>query len=386
MREGPPPVAGIRVETGDDVPDPLVQLRTILWGFPELQELIIMRYGRILVVSAALTALAMPAFGQGGGQGRDRGPGGRQGGAQRQRAPRMTPEQSKNVWTLEAHGVASGLGLSDEAAKQLVAAYIGARQDFRKATEAARSDRRGNRGAGAGAEGERPRRDRGEGAERGEGRGGGGDAAGRGGGRRGGRAGGGQGGGFGAANIEMRTKAQAGLRTTLTGFLSAEQTESALKPLGTFDPNWDRLVHAIVGFELGDEKTTKALVPIQTYVTSLATARESRDREGMQAARDTLGRSMQGILDEEQMIRFVRLTQPTGRQGRRSMDLMQYDENGDGKIQRDELPERMQRMFDRMDENGDGEISKEEIEAMSERFRGGRRGGGRGGSFDDPPF
>ncbi len=51
--------------------------------------------------------------------------------------------------------------------------------------------------------------------------------------------------------------------------------------------------------------------------------------------------------------------------------MARMDANGDGKLQKDELPERMQSMFDRLDTNGDGALDGEEIQAM-------RRGGGRG--------
>ncbi|MCZ6671658.1 MAG: EF-hand domain-containing protein [Verrucomicrobia bacterium] len=53
-------------------------------------------------------------------------------------------------------------------------------------------------------------------------------------------------------------------------------------------------------------------------------------------------------------------------------DLMNFDENGDGKITMEELPEGMQQRFGRMDENGDGVIDQMEIDALAERFRGGR--------------
>ncbi len=60
--------------------------------------------------------------------------------------------------------------------------------------------------------------------------------------------------------------------------------------------------------------------------------------------------------------------------------LMQLDKNGDGKLSKDELPERFPaQMFDRLDEDGDGAVTKEEIAKMAERFRQGRPGQGRPG-------
>ena len=58
---------------------------------------------------------------------------------------------------------------------------------------------------------------------------------------------------------------------------------------------------------------------------------------------------------------------------------MQYDSDGDGKVSKDEAPERMQGFFDRLDGNGDGFIDQEEVDAMRSRFGGGGRGGPGGG-------
>ncbi|MCH8827987.1 MAG: EF-hand domain-containing protein [Planctomycetes bacterium] len=55
--------------------------------------------------------------------------------------------------------------------------------------------------------------------------------------------------------------------------------------------------------------------------------------------------------------------------------LMANDKNKDGKISKEEAPERMQRIFSRIDTNNDGFIDKAEIKKMTERF--GNRGGGR---------
>ena len=46
------------------------------------------------------------------------------------------------------------------------------------------------------------------------------------------------------------------------------------------------------------------------------------------------------------------------------------DEDGDGRLSRDELPERMRQRFERMDANGDGYVDREELEVMFERIRG----------------
>ena len=54
--------------------------------------------------------------------------------------------------------------------------------------------------------------------------------------------------------------------------------------------------------------------------------------------------------------------------------IMSSDANSDGKISKDELPERMQRLMEIMDENKDGFLTREEIESK----RNLRRRGGQG--------
>ena len=51
--------------------------------------------------------------------------------------------------------------------------------------------------------------------------------------------------------------------------------------------------------------------------------------------------------------------------------LMERNANGDGRIERDNLPQEMQARFDRMDANDDGDVDEDELEAMAERM--GRR-------------
>ena len=49
--------------------------------------------------------------------------------------------------------------------------------------------------------------------------------------------------------------------------------------------------------------------------------------------------------------------------------MMENDADGDGKLSREELPERMQQRFDRMDSDGDGFIDQNDIETMMQRFQ-----------------
>ena len=57
---------------------------------------------------------------------------------------------------------------------------------------------------------------------------------------------------------------------------------------------------------------------------------------------------------------------------------MQFDRDGDGKVSREEAPERMRDFFDKLDGNADGFIDAAEISALEKRFGegGGRPGGG----------
>jgi len=50
--------------------------------------------------------------------------------------------------------------------------------------------------------------------------------------------------------------------------------------------------------------------------------------------------------------------------------LMQSDANGDGKLQKTEVPERMQGMFDRLDANSDGVLDEQELSNLAQGFGG----------------
>ncbi|MCP4175560.1 MAG: hypothetical protein GY758_32845 [Fuerstiella sp.] len=58
--------------------------------------------------------------------------------------------------------------------------------------------------------------------------------------------------------------------------------------------------------------------------------------------------------------------------------LGRYDENKDGKLSGDEIPERMRDRVEQIDTNKDKAVDKAELEAMAQQFGGGRGGGGGG--------
>ena len=86
---------------------------------------------------------------------------------------------------------------------------------------------------------------------------------------------------------------------------------------------------------------------------------------------DSIDANGDGMLETEELENML----PPGRgaPGGGRLDpaerLRQFDADGDGRITRDELPDRMERMVDRFDTNGDDVIDAVELEAMTERMR-----------------
>lgn len=72
--------------------------------------------------------------------------------------------------------------------------------------------------------------------------------------------------------------------------------------------------------------------------------------------------------------------------GGRGGDPMAADKDGDGKISREEAPEQLRGLFDRLDANKDGSIDAAELQSMRGRGRGGKSAGGGppGASANNP--
>jgi Ca2+-binding EF-hand superfamily protein len=61
---------------------------------------------------------------------------------------------------------------------------------------------------------------------------------------------------------------------------------------------------------------------------------------------------------------------------------MGFDKNGDGKVTKDELPERMQGLLEQADTNRDGALDREEVKRFADR---GPPGGPPGAPFPKRP-
>ena len=64
---------------------------------------------------------------------------------------------------------------------------------------------------------------------------------------------------------------------------------------------------------------------------------------------------------------------------------MSFDKNKDGKVTKDELPERMHHLIALGDTNKDGALDREEIKKLAERLNQGARPRGPGGPGGPPP-
>ncbi|MBI2424101.1 MAG: hypothetical protein HYV27_14820 [Candidatus Hydrogenedentes bacterium] len=230
------------------------------------------RKGLLVAVAVLVTAgWTGAAFAQPGGGG------GRGGG------PQISKEDLAAVFTLQAKGVATELGLNEENTGKLVAAYEASRASHRTAMEAMRGPEGGP----------------------GDGPGGGGPGGGR-------------------ERWEAMTKANKAesdkLAAAVGAFLTPEQTKQAVAVLGTYSRQWDRMVHILAGFKLDAEKGQKAFSLVAKFVAegeaARAAAMASGDprsvRDKMMAMKEKLDADLAGVLSPEQAAKWKEETARRG--------------------------------------------------------------------------
>ena len=240
-----------------------------------------MRMWKVIVSSAVIGALSVPALAQDGQKPQDGKPAARQprgpGGPGGPGGPTLSPEAAKAAWELEAKGVAASLGLDADKTSALVAAYADARTSQGAAADKLRKEAM-----------EEMQKHDGEDMDQ--------DA------RR-------------EQFQKMREKSdklnadeKAKFAKALSDKLGSAETTKAVDMLGTFDRGWDNMVDSIAGFKLDADKQGTALKAIQSYVANVAKARTGSDREAIRTAmgeyRDNLEAALKPVLTDEQMTKF----------------------------------------------------------------------------------
>lgn len=271
---------------------------------------------------------------------------------------KISLEDREAAWNLEALGYSHNLKLSEEASAQVVRAYTSSRVRLQEAFSTAA-------------------------------RGGDGDSP--------GRKGPAMGGNTALMLSQLMNKERMKLLENLRPALAGTQLEHAMLTLGSFSNDWDRMTHAITGFEFSREKTFVVLSPIEDFIAGMSeTLYRSGSREEMQqqmqALRTELIMSMSNLLDEAQRKTFrqvvdavkIRGWQNTSRSSRRKgakrdsssepkpnllpRKLARYDTNGDGKLTREELPEHLHNLLDQLDTNKDDILDTEEMKEFKAKF------------------
>lgn len=258
-----------------------------------------MRFTRVLIPSIAVLFATLPSIaqqppdapgqpppppppGERGPSGPGR-PGFGPGGGMR---PMLEPTKAKAAWTLEAQTASRRTGLEEAQTAKTVELYIAARGQHRAATEEIRSKLR-EKMEEAQAGSDEPRGDWREiGAE------------------------------LQKQIGDLQKSQREQLTTKLTEVLGAEQAGKVAASLGSFNPNWDFMVDALVGFNLEPAKLNKALGLTESYIIAADHARGSAGddpgamRTAMQEARANLADALEPILTPEQMDNFRRTINP----------------------------------------------------------------------------
>ncbi|MFO0909647.1 MAG: EF-hand domain-containing protein [Isosphaeraceae bacterium] len=115
-----------------------------------------------------------------------------------------------------------------------------------------------------------------------------------------------------------------------------------------------------------------------------------REIENASAALRTLDKDKNGRLSAEELRpNFERFGGPGGPGGPGGgfnpealvNQMLAFDKNKDGKLAKEELPERLQGLLDRADTNKDGFIDRDELTTLARQRAGGGPGRGPGGGF-----
>jgi hypothetical protein len=144
--------------------------------------------------------------------------------------------------------------------------------------------------------------------------------------------------------------------------------DKGLKGLKAPNTNSEQLLDDL---KLTDEQRRKARDILRTH--------DDKMRQAARQAREELLTQMKDVLDEGAFKTFEdELAQvpllPALPPNLRTVTaddlidrLMAFDKNGDGKVTKDELPERMQALFEQGDTNRDGALDREEVKRLADR-------------------
>lgn len=134
-------------------------------------------------------------------------------------------------------------------------------------------------------------------------------------------------------------------------------------------------------------------------VDAILQAHEEKMRRHREEARNALLEKMKDVLSDKQYAQFKqeveRRPPPPSRNGGArgvTIDLlidhvMSFDKNKDGKVSREELPDRLHYLIEMGDTNKDGVLTREELKAVATKInlRAGPNGGGNAPDNDAPP-
>jgi hypothetical protein len=115
---------------------------------------------------------------------------------------------------------------------------------------------------------------------------------------------------------------KAKLKTALAAFLTPDQVDKAIVPLGTFNRQWDRFVDVLAGLNLAEDKKDKGLSVLAAYAVETSGARDKAAASGdMQALRTSaqeakakLDKAIAEVLDADQLEKWTAGTTFRGRQ------------------------------------------------------------------------